>query len=105
MELPEIWYIMVFDGEEDDADTFNPVGRGAGVLTRTQNILFPPCKKLYMGPGRAYSFFSSCSIISRWIKLKLGILMFLGARKTMVLFSILYCGPGKGPFFYNFFNS
>ena len=38
MELSEIWYIKVFDGEEDDADTFNPVGRGAGVLARTPNI-------------------------------------------------------------------
>ena len=38
MELPEIWYIKVFDGEEDDGDIFNPVGRGAGVLARTPNI-------------------------------------------------------------------
>ena len=66
-------------------------------------LLFPPCKKLYMGPGRAYSSFSSCSIISRWIELKFGKVMFLGARKTMVIFSNLYCGPGKGPvFFFNY---
>ena len=49
MELSEIWYIKVFDGEEDDADTFNPVGRGAGVLARTPNYIFPPCKKLTIG--------------------------------------------------------
>ena len=39
MELSEIWYIKVFEGEKDDDDTFNPVGRGAGVLARTPNIL------------------------------------------------------------------
>ena len=42
MQLPEIRYIKVFDDEEDDADTFNPVGRGAGVLARTPNIYIPP---------------------------------------------------------------
>ena len=42
MQLPEIRYIKVFDDEEDDADTFNPVGRGAGVLARTPNILYIP---------------------------------------------------------------
>ena len=39
MQLPEIRYIKVFDDEEDDADIFNPVGRGAGVLGRTPNII------------------------------------------------------------------
>ena len=57
MELPEIWYIKVFDGEEDDGDIFNPVGRGAGVLARTPNIYYIPyCKFFNIGPGPRVCF-------------------------------------------------
>ena len=72
MKLPEIWYIKVFDDEEDYADTFNPVGRGAGVLARTPNYYYyyiPQCKKFIIGswPARVlcllllYSSFSYSS--------------------------------------------
>ena len=72
MELPEIWYIKVFEGEKDDDDTFNPVGRGAGVLARTPNYYYymPQCKKLYIGPGPRVCFASYYYILLSVIVLR-----------------------------------